>query len=920
MTQLSQKEVAMDNPNNHEGTSFNIGLINLISSVVGLGIVGYFAWQVDAWQIWRVLGVMMASTLTVGVGVWLLIKQNQPVWGGWLIIAPTLLSIIVLGSLIADLGFLLAVITIVFVLLTARGILPRPQQRLAISLGILVSILIILVDQINISYRMPVTNQQFWAATTLGLIVVLAYIALSLQHFRDYSLQTKLVVGFIGISIFSVGAVALFANQVGRENLIDNANQRLLTAANQTSTKVDAFINTTLNTVNVEARLPELLSVVTLADNKPQPAFEQTLTLFALSRKDPTFILSYALLNANGINLMDTSGKNVNRDESGQDYFVEAQKTGQPYVSPVLFTNDYSEPVLYFCAPIKNAAGQFMGLLRVTYRARILQTLLREGDASAGQDSFAILFDENTLILGHSNTPDTLYLLAASLPAARVDELVEAQRLAGDGRSHTLVNLPEFATGLANAGKQPFFTVRQSAFSSELNQVVVVSLQRQPWQVAFVQPQEAFLAPAKTQSRNIMLLAILVIMVGAVVAVVLARQFTQPVIQLTHIAQRISAGQLSLQAPVTSGDETGQLAQAFNSMTRQLRLLIDSLEDQVRERTVELALSIEVGQQAAAIRNLDNLLPTITQLIRDRFHLYYVQIYFVDDSGQNLLLVAATGEVGQQLLAQKHSLPLGTGSIVGQAVVTRQAVVVPDINPSLVFAPGAPLSATRSELAVPLLIEDQTIGVLNMKSDRARTFTKENQVVFEAMATQLAISIDSARQWTRAQDAQQKLQGAVQRLTRDSWTQTLASRKKALAYSYNRTAVVPQDPQVVGGDVSAPLVVQNQPIGELAVTIPKNKTLTAEERALIQAVAQQLSAKAETLRLFEEIQQQATREQLARQIIDKIRASRNIEAALNTAAQELNRALGITKTEIKLQVAPTSLTQPQEEPTPEIGR
>lgn len=920
MTQLSQKEVAMDNPNNREGTSFNIALINLISSLVGLGIVGYFAWQVDAWQIWRVLGVMMAATMTVGVGAWLLIKQNQPVWGGWLIIAPTLLSVIVLGSLIADLGFLLAVITIVFVLLTARGILPRPQQRLAIGLGILVSILIILVDQINISYRMLVTNQQFWAATTLGLMVVLAYIALSLQHFRDYSLQTKLVVGFIGISIFSVGAVALFANQVGRENLIDNANQRLHTAATQTATKVDAFINTTLNAVNVEARLPELLNVVTVADNNPQPAFEQTLTLFALSRKDPTFILSYALLNADGINLMDTSGKNVNRDESRQDYFVVAEKTGQPYVSPVLFTKDYSEPVLYFSAPIKNAVGQFMGLLRVTYRARILQTLLREGDASAGQDSFAILFDENTLILGHSSTPDTLYLLAASLPAARVDELVEAQRLAGGGISQTLVNLPEFAQGLANAGKQPFFTVRQSAFSSELNQVVVVSLQRQLWQVAFVQPQEAFLASAKIQSRNIMLLAILVIMVGVVVAVVLARQFTQPVIQLTHIAQRISAGQLSLQAPVTSGDETGQLAQAFNSMTRQLRLLIDSLEDQVQERTVELALSIEVGQQAAAIRNLDNLLPTITQLIRDRFNLYYVQIYFVDDSGQNLLLVAGTGEVGQQLLAQKHSLPLGTGSIVGQAVVTRQAVVVPDINPSLVFAPDAPLSATRSELAVPLLIEDQTIGVLNMKSDRARTFTKENLVVFEAMATQLAISIDSARQWTRAQDAQQKLQGAVQRLTRDSWTQTLASRKKALAYSYNRTAVVPQDPQVVSGDISAPLVVQNQPIGELSVTIPKNKTLTAEERALIQAVAQQLSAKAETLRLFEEIQQQATREQLARQIIDKIRASRNIEAALNTAAQELNRALGVTKTEIKLQVAPTSLTQPQEEPTPEIGR
>jgi GAF domain-containing protein len=69
-------------------------------------------------------------------------------------------------------------------------------------------------------------------------------------------------------------------------------------------------------------------------------------------------------------------------------------------------------------------------------------------------------------------------------------------------------------------------------------------------------------------------------------------------------------------------------------------------------------------------------------------------------------------------------------------------------------------------------------------------------------------------------------------------------------------------------------------------------------------VAQQLAQKAETLRLFEDTQRQATREQIARQITDRIRASRNIEAALQTAAEELSKALGTAQAVIDLRVNP----------------
>ena len=68
------------------------------------------------------------------------------------------------------------------------------------------------------------------------------------------------------------------------------------------------------------------------------------------------------------------------------------------------------------------------------------------------------------------------------------------------------------------------------------------------------------------------------------------------------------------------------------------------------------------------------------------------------------------------------------------------------------------------------------------------------------------------------------------------------------------------------------------------------------------AVDQQLAQKAETLRLFEQTQERATREQVARQITDRIRASRDIETALRIATEELSKALGTSRAVVDLKV------------------
>ena len=425
----------------------------------------------------------------------------------------------------------------------------------------------------------------------------------------------------------------------------------------------------------------------------------------------------------------------------------------------------------------------------------------------------------------------------------------------------------------------------------------------------------AFLAVSSgiSGATNLSLAVLLaVVMAGLVTAaaISMARALAAPITRLTIAAQRIAGGNLTERTTVESGDEIGQLADAFNRLTNQLSNVISSLEEQVRERVSELAFTIEVGQKASTIRNLDTLLPAITEFIREGFNLYYVHVYFVDDIGQNLIIKSGTGDVGKQLLAQNHSLSIGPGSIVGQVAALGQPIVVSDTENSHIHKPNLLLPLTRSELAVPLKIEERVIGVLDMQASTVNTFTQNNLPVFEAMATQLAVSIDSAKQWAAAQEAQEKTDQALKQFTREAWGRTLALHKERLGYSYDLSTIMPLEPQLTkatssqqNGSLSIPIIAQNESIGHFTVKTPEGRHWSDDERAFLQAVAQQLAQKVENLRLFGETQRQATREQVTRQIADKIRASRDIETALKTATEELSKALAVPRAMIDLKAS-----------------
>jgi GAF domain-containing protein len=432
------------------------------------------------------------------------------------------------------------------------------------------------------------------------------------------------------------------------------------------------------------------------------------------------------------------------------------------------------------------------------------------------------------------------------------------------------------------------------------------------WILLVEQTEAEAIRAANELSR--LMLGVLALTTVAVIwlGLFVATRISRPIDRLTAMARQVTSGNLEVQAVVESEDEIGQLAQTFNAMTAQLRESIGTLEELLQERVADLALATEMGRRATVIRDLDELLPTILEFIRHRFDLYYVRVYLVDDVNQNLVLRAGTGAIEQGLRGRRPILPINDGTIVGRVVASGEAVLMSDTESSDVYQYNPLFPETRSQLAVPLLIEEGVIGVLDMQDNEVETFTPDNLTVFEAIAVQLAVSISSAQQWAVAQEAQRRAEEAIRQLTREAWSERLVSSKGSAGYVYDLSQIRALLPEAFSlsatpeNGFSVPLVVQGQVIGYLSVEVAEGRGWSEDEQALLRAVAQQLAQKVENLRLFEATQQRASREQIARRIIDRVRASRNIEMALRTATEELSKALAVSRAVVDLRVEPQS--------------
>jgi serine phosphatase RsbU (regulator of sigma subunit)/putative methionine-R-sulfoxide reductase with GAF domain len=159
-----------------------------------------------------------------------------------------------------------------------------------------------------------------------------------------------------------------------------------------------------------------------------------------------------------------------------------------------------------------------------------------------------------------------------------------------------------------------------------------------------------------------------------------------------------------------------------------------------RRRAKHLALVGQVSQQVAAITGLDYLFRQVVHLIQETFGYYHVGIFTVDSSKGLIVFEAGTDPA---IPLKDYCCELGEG-IIGWVAQHGQPLLVGDVSqePRYIFAEVWP--NTQAELAVPLRVESQIVGVLDVQSDRVNAFGADDTFVLQALADQVALAVRNA--------------------------------------------------------------------------------------------------------------------------------------------------------------------------------
>ncbi|MAT95691.1 MAG: hypothetical protein CL608_00875 [Anaerolineaceae bacterium] len=329
-------------------------------------------------------------------------------------------------------------------------------------------------------------------------------------------------------------------------------------------------------------------------------------------------------------------------------------------------------------------------------------------------------------------------------------------------------------------------------------------------------------------------------------------------------------------------------------------------ENLLAKQANELSTVAQVSTAAATILDPQELLQQVADLTKSSFDLYHAHIHLLDDSGQTLVLTAGAGEVGREMVAEGRRIPLSaTGSLVASVARSVAGAIRNYESPEEGFMPHPLLTATRSEMAVPIAIGKRVMGVLDVRSDQLNYFDESDLQTVTTLASQVAVALQNARSYTRSEEALRELQELSRRLTREGWDEFFGQQLQALAYRYDLEQVSPvaeSDEEAESDTETAltqPLQVQGESIGELLLGSAK---LNADEAAeIVAAVAERLSAHLENLRLAQQTQSalnetQRRTEELAvlNEMSQALTAQTTVDGVFQTVYNYLSRLMDTT--------------------------
>jgi C4-dicarboxylate-specific signal transduction histidine kinase len=396
--------------------------------------------------------------------------------------------------------------------------------------------------------------------------------------------MARLVGYFLLLSLLTIGLVDYLVYVRATEALKQSLFSRLGAVATLKEDSLNRWVDEQRRDVVFIAWLPEARAQAgTLLSHPPaDPEYQATyarlsdyLKFVVTSTSDSAELF---LLDLNGKIVLSTDKSHEGQSRAGDLYFAQSQSS--TYVQNVYTSPQTGKPTITVATPMFDQDNRRVGVLASHLNlARIDRIILER--TGLGESGETYLVDTSNMFVSETLFSQQTSSAAGSAHSEGIDAALQGQD--GEGLYLNYQGMPVI-------GVYRWLDDRQVTLLAEMSQ------------------QEAF-APARQLAWTIFFIGL--ISAGALAGGVylLARQIARPILAITRTAAQVAAGDLTQTAPVLTEDEVGVLAQVFNQMTGQLRLLYEGLEKKVAERTAELALvNFSLQQEVAERKRAEGVL------------------------------------------------------------------------------------------------------------------------------------------------------------------------------------------------------------------------------------------------------------------------------------------------------------------------
>jgi len=183
----------------------------------------------------------------------------------------------------------------------------------------------------------------------------------------------------------------------------------------------------------------------------------------------------------------------------------------------------------------------------------------------------------------------------------------------------------------------------------------------------------------------------------------------------------------------------------------------DNLEGLVEARTQRLEIVASIGERLNTILDPHELLVAVINSIKDNFNYYHAHIYLLDETQTWLLMAEGIGEAGIIMKEEGHRIALDAEtSLVARSARSGKVVRVDNVREAKDWLPNQLLPETHSEIAVPIVWEDQLIGVLDVQSKDVGGLDEGDASLLRSLAGHVAVALTNARLFDETVQAKEK--------------------------------------------------------------------------------------------------------------------------------------------------------------------